>query len=299
MQADPMKNCFVVNVDTDPDPVAVYQADDEILEKYATTQRILNDHVGGKSAFSVMTAPMYRDRFFEPPFAEFWRAVTERGAELVLHPEEDLYGPPPGKNGDGSTYDNIEHMMSIILEKADYMRRAGHAFAAYRGGSHGMTPAIGSALKTAGIGIDLSCGPGVLWPERAASWANSPVSAYYMSGACCEQPARAGERDAIFEIPLAWDGLAITTAKRYVVGQNYMVNEFSNFEALCRVWDAIVARSQRAGRPQIVSMTCHTFAMSDEKFRSRLCRILEYVTRHGGMPVTPTEAKQIFDRCCK
>src|SRR5438128_1758318 len=119
------KNFFVVNVDSDPDPVTVFQEDDRILEKYATMQRILAEQVDGKSAFSVMTAPMYRDRFFERPFAAFWRSVTDKGAELVLHPEEDLYGPPLGKKGNGSSYDNIEHMTSIILEKAQYMRRAG------------------------------------------------------------------------------------------------------------------------------------------------------------------------------
>src|SRR5688572_1156448 len=101
---------LIVNVDTDPDPVSVYQDDASVLKKYARMREIIRAHAGGAAAYCVLTGPVCRDRFFEPPFVDFWRDVKGDGADLVLHPEEDLYGPPPGKVGDRSTYENITHM---------------------------------------------------------------------------------------------------------------------------------------------------------------------------------------------
>lgn len=284
---------LVVNVDSDPDPVTVYQDDASLLAKYRRMRDILGEHADGTGAWTVLTGPLCRDRFYEPPFTAFWRELADQGNDLVLHAEEDLYGPPPGKAPGSCTYDDIAHMRPLILAKAERMRGLGLPFAAYRGGYHGFTPAIGAVLREAGIGIDLSCAPGIVWPEKAAAWRDAPLSAYCMSAEDPAVPAPPSERDPLFEIPWAWDGVAPGTSRRFVAGENYMINEFSTLPAMCRVWDAVQARA--ASGPQIVSMVCHTFTMGQGEFEERLAGILIYVARQGGRFVTPRTARRLFD----
>lgn len=286
---------LVVNVDSDPDPVTVPQGDAAILAKYARMRGLLREHVGGAAAWTVLTGPLCRDRFFQSPFTEFWRQIVGDGADLVLHAEEDLYGPPPGTPAGACTYDDIAHMRPLILGKADEMQQLGLPFAAYRGGYHGFTPAIGAVLRQAGIGIDLSCAPGIAWPDKAAAWEGAPLSAYYMSGAVPARTAGATDADPLFEIPWAWDGEAPGTSRPRVVGENYMINEFSTLPALCRVWDAVAARAAARAEPTICSMVCHTYAMGDAACEERLAGILTYVARNGGRFVAPRVAKRIFD----
>lgn len=286
---------LVVNVDSDPDPVGVYQDDASLLAKYRRLKEILARHAGGTGAWTVLTGPICRDRFFEAPFVDFWRELGDGGVDLVLHAEEDLYGPPPGRPAGSCTYYDIAHMRPIILGKAEAMRGLGIPFAAHRGGYHGFTPEIGRAMKEAGIGIDLSCAPGIVWPEKAAAWGDAPLSAYYMSG---EQPTRvAGPREEapLFEIPWAWDGVAPGTSRRFVVGENYMINEFSTLPAMRRVWDAVAKRVRGDSAPQIVSMICHTYTMDRSEYEDRLTGILDYVAGYGARFVTPRNAKRIFD----
>ncbi|RDJ25520.1 hypothetical protein DWF00_14940 [Bosea caraganae] len=288
---------LVINVDSDPDPVSVYQDDASLLKKYGRMRRILAEHAGGAAAWTVLTGPVCRDRFFEPPFTDFWRELVGEGADLVLHPEEDLYGPPPGKEPGSCTYYDIAHMRPLILGKAEAMRGLGLPFAAYRGGYHGFTPEIGAVVKEAGIGIELSCAPGIAWLDKAAAWEGAPLSAYYMSATIPARPAAPGETGALFEIPWAWDAKAPGTARPRVVGENYIINEFSNLPAMSRVWDAVVARAQATPEPQIVSMVCHTFTMGQPEYEERLTGILDYVAENGGRFVTPSTARHIFDEC--
>lgn len=286
---------LVINVDSDPDPVSVPQDDASLLRKYGRMRAILAEHAGGAAAWTVLTGPVCRDRFFEPPFSDFWRALAGDGADLVLHPEEDLYGPPPGKEPGACTYYDIGHMRPLILEKAEAMRAQGLPFAAYRGGYHGFTPEIGAVVKEAGIGIELSCAPGIVWPDKAAAWDGAPLSAYYMSAAVPSQPAAPAEADPLFEIPWAWDAKAAGTSRPRVVGENYIINEFSTLPAMRRVWDAVIERAQASPEPQIVSMVCHTFTMGQPDYEERLTGILDHVARTGGRFVTPRAAKRMFD----
>lgn len=286
---------LVINVDSDPDPVSVYQDDASLLKKYGRMREILAAKAGGAAAWTVLTGPICRDRFFEPPFTDFWRALTGDGADLVLHAEEDLYGPPPGKAPGSCSYFDIAHMRPLILEKAETMRKLGIPFAAYRGGYHGFTPEIGAAVKEAGIAIELSCAPEIVWPDKAASWAGAPLSAYYMSGTNPARPAGPEETDALFEIPWAWDAKAPGTSRPRVVGENYIINEFSNLPAMSRVWDAVVARAAQTPEPQIVSMVCHTYTMGQPDYEERLLGILSHVAANGARFVTPRGAKKLFD----
>lgn len=286
---------LVVNVDSDPDPVSEYQDDASILSKYARMREILAEHTDGAAAWTVLTGPMYRDRFYAEPFTHFWRQLIADGADLVLHPEEDLYGPGPGTAPDSTTYYHADHMRDVIMSRVETFAQAGLPLSAYRGGYHGFTPEIGAILKQAGIAIDLSCAPGIVWPEKAAAWGEAPLSAYYMSQARPSAVAGPEETDALFEIPWAWDAKAPGKSRPFVVGENYMINEFSTLDAMKSVWDAVVARAAETDAPQIVSMVCHTYTMGREEFETRLMSILSHVRDTGGRFVSPTQAKTIFD----
>lgn len=286
---------LVVNVDSDPDPVSTYQEDHAILAKYSRMREIIGGHAGGAAAWTVLTGSLYRDRFYEGAFLPFWRALVADGADLVLHPEEDLYGPGPGTGPDSCSSYHTGHMRDVILSRARKMRDAGLPLSVYRGGYHGFTAEIGAILKEAGIGIELSCAPGIVWPEKAAAWDGARLSAYYMSSARPSEVADDDDIDPLFEIPWAWDGVAPGLSRRFVVGENYMINEFSNLEAMKRVWDAVVRRAAERGEQQTVSMVCHTYTMGLPEFETRLISILDYVKSNGGEMVSPTRAKAVYD----
>lgn len=285
---------FIVNIDSDPDPEDTPRNDAAVLEKYAVMKSIVDDCVDGKGTICVQTSPMYRDRFFEDPFLDFWRAWVADGGALTLHPEEDLYSTDATRLESGSYYSDIDHMEPIIRSKAELMADAGLPFAAYKGGYQGLTMNIAKVLSRVGIPIDVTCAPGIEWPEKLAAWRDAPTSAYYMSADACGRAAERGEESPVFEIPFGWDGESSDT-KRRLLNEHYLVNEFSSFESLCRVWDAIVERGARTDEDQIVGILCHTYAMQNAKL-SKQCRdILGYMRERGGTPVTATEAKAIYD----
>lgn len=286
---------LVLNVDSDPDPVSVHQEDAAVLAKYARMRELLRPYTNGAAAWTVMTGPRYRDRFYEAPFLDFWRAVVADGADLALHPEEDLYGPGPGTGPESCSYTYTGHMRDVITSRVQKMQAAGLRLAAFRGGYHGFTPEIGAIMKDVGIGIDLSCAPGIVWPQKAAAWGGAPVSAYYMSADRQSVPAAPDEAAPLFEIPWAWDGLTPGTARRFVVGENYLINEFSTVPAMQRVWDAVQRRAKEAGAPQIVSMVCHTYTMGQPEYEERLASILAHIGQSGGSFVSPTRARAIYD----
>lgn len=289
---------LLVNVDSDPDPVDTWQDDPSILTKYARMRDILAERTGGLAAWSILTGPKYRSRFFEPPYVEFWKERQAAGADLVLHPEEDLYGPGPGTGPESCSYTHTDHMREVIVSTVARARAAGLHLAAYRGGYHGFTAEIGAILREVGIGIDLSCAPGVEWPNKAALWKDAPLSAYYMSATDPAARADGTDEAPLFEIPWAWDAVEAGRSSRFrfVVGENYMINEFSTEDAMKRVWDTVMARADQAGTSQIVSMVCHTFTMGQPEYEDRLNAVLQHVAASGGRFTTPSQARQLFDR---
>jgi hypothetical protein len=151
------------------------------------------------------------------------------------------------------------------------------------------------ALEKVGIPTDVTCAPGILWPEKAAGWGNAPKSAYYMSNAACDREADSAEAKSLFEIPFGWDGEPSDTSTQRLLNTHYLVNEFSNYEALCAVWDTIVERAERSEIPQTVSLLCHTYAMSNDRLRNQCANILDYMRAHQGTPVTASEARDRYD----
>ena len=67
-----------MNVDSDPDPEDTPRNDAAVLEKYGIMKSIVDKCVDGNGTICVQTSPMYRDRFFEDPFMDFWRAWDYR-----------------------------------------------------------------------------------------------------------------------------------------------------------------------------------------------------------------------------
>ena len=195
---------FLVNVDTDPDPEDTPRDDAAVLAKYRVMKTLIDGRADGKAALCVQTSPLYRDRFIEEPFLGFFRDWAAEGADLVLHPEEDLYGTPETRLASGTRYADTDYMAGIIADRMQCIAERGLAFAANRGGYHGFTKGIAGLLRRAGIGIDLTCAPGIEWPEKVAPWGAAPLSAYYMAADDPARPAAPDAADALFEIPSGW-----------------------------------------------------------------------------------------------
>ncbi|PLP58027.1 hypothetical protein CYK37_17635 [Mesorhizobium loti] len=288
------KVLFVVNIDGDPDPETTPPNNPVVLEKYQVMKRIVDDHAGGKGSFCVQTSPMYRTRFFESPFTDFWHAWVKGGGDLALHPEEDLYCQPEARLSTGTHYEDAERMRNVIADGVIALARLGLTFAVYKNGYQAQTPAMVRHFTEAGIGIDMSCAPGIFWPEKLADWRSAPLSAFYLSGDDLGEANSLQDIGPLFEIPVGWSGLPSDTANR-LLNTQYLVNEFSDYEAITRVWDAIVHRGELEQRTQIVSFLCHTYTMADATYSDRLKRSLDYMVRNGGEPVSPREAQLRFD----
>ena len=286
---------FVVNIDGDPDPPHTPRNDQRVLEKYRVMQKLMDEFAEGKGVICMHTSPIYRDRFFQEPFMDFWREWTANGGELALHPEEDLYATAQTRLSEGTQYDHISHMEPIISETAAFMQSNDLPFAAYKGGFHGLTMAIVEVLVRAGIEIDLTGAPGIVWPTKTADWSDAPASAYYMSREAYRRPAESGTGCGMLEIPTAWDGQASDTGGGFLLNGHYLAVGRSTLGDVCRVWNAVVERGERTARPQIVALVTHTHALHREEFRQECAAVLEYVREHDGVPVTAREAKRTYD----
>jgi hypothetical protein len=282
---------FVVVVDSDPNRSSIGANDRYLLERYHITLNLLKKHIDGKGTVCVHTSPRYRRRFFDVPFLEFWEAWVENGGELILHPEEDVYFTPDSKQDNDSYYNDAQHMEQLITSKVEEMRKKKLRFVAFRGALFGLTNDILSALRKAELTIDLSGAPGCVLPERAADWSSAPISGYYMSEGSYLKASNRPGKDAVFEIPLGWDGHGTEFSR------NYLFHERSTLKKLRNVWDAIVKRSKQNKCPQFVNFLCHTYSMKNAKLRTQCEDILNYMKQHHGQPVTATEAKEIYDAC--
>ena len=172
---------LVVNVDADPDPVDTPADNDAVLEKYKIVQQLINERCSGKAVISVHSSPLYRERFIQSPFVDFWKEWTSGGGDLVLHMEEDFYALPENRRASSTGFENLEIVEQAMKETVSALSSEGLTCRAYRGGSNSMTPEIAEVLTELGISVDLSCAPGLIWKERAVNWARAPLSGYFMS----------------------------------------------------------------------------------------------------------------------
>ena len=146
---------LLVNVDADPDPVDTPADNDAVLEKYQIVQQLINERCDGKAVISVHSSPLYRERFIQPPFMDFWKEWTSGGGELVLHLEEDFYALPENQGASSTGFENLVIVEQAMKETLSALASEGLACRAYRGGSNSMTPEIARMLTELGISVDL------------------------------------------------------------------------------------------------------------------------------------------------
>ena len=135
--------------------------------------------------------------------------------------------------------------------------------------------------------VSIDCGP---IPEDSllAVGAEAALSAGYLP----ENPRApwAGQRRTkVLEIPIGSDGLG----SRY---QNILHIEQSDLDNLTRIWDALVARAEAEGRPQIVHALFHTGSTGKPEWVDRFHRFLDLVPRRRGQFITTSEARLLHDR---
>jgi hypothetical protein len=284
---------LVVNVDADPDPVDSPADNDAVLEKYQIIQQLINERCDGMAVISVHSSPLYRERFIQPPFVDFWKEWTSGGGDLVLHLEEDFYALPENRRASSTGFENLEIVEQAMKETLSALASEGLACQAYRGGSNSMTPEIAEVLTELGISVDLSCAPGLVWKERVVNWASAPLSGYFMSAQAPARAADPGEQGPLLEIPLGWDGINDGDDVPRKPNHHYLANESSTFEDLCRVWDIILKRADDTGNHQAVSLLSHTHTAKTARFHSQLDAFLRFATTNRGIPASLTEIRTL------
>jgi hypothetical protein len=285
---------FVVNIDSDPDPEDTPRDDDAVMEKYRIMKSIVDERVDGKGTICVQTSPMYRERFFEPHFLDFWRGWVQGGGDLTLHPEEDLYSTSETRLASGSYYSDTAHMEAVIRPKVELMNAEGLPFAAYKGGYQGLTTDIVRTLEAVGIPIDVTCAPGIDWPEKLAAWGDAPTSAYYMSRESRSEAAAPGASSPVLRFRSA--GTARARTRPGVCSTSTISS--TNFRAtrLCAACGIASWSAPKAPENRRSSAFCATPTRCRPTSCAGNAAILSYMTRAGGTPVTATEAKDIYDR---
>lgn len=237
--------------------------------------------VGGKVVFTVHSGTYCRKAFYEEPFLSYYRRAVGYGMEIAIHTHEEIAGK-------GTRNAEQGHMKGVILERKAELLKAGITPTTYRGGHFGYLEYLTPFLEQEGLLIDLSCAPGFNKPAWDAVWVDASFSAYYLcpenrTHMKCQHGA-----SKVLEVPLGADGLGSENT-------NYLYNEESDDENLARVWDAIAHRADTEGNPQIVHMLFHSSSMGIPKYVDRFRRFIEYARKKGGLCVTPSEAKRIYD----
>ncbi len=280
----------VLSIDGDPDPVAAPDPDTVVLRKYHKMNRLVTEYCGGNAAITLHSSPVFRDRFFNDDYMAFWRAWVADGKDLALHLEDDLYRAPDAPSGQPSIFHRPGEACRVLAAMLDRLDAAGVACRAFRGGSNGQSPSVAGFLADRGIGVDLSCAPGLHWPERGVDWAGSPVSAYVAAPRRLNTPVAdvAGGQGNLLIIPLGWDGRVPADRRR--PDSHFLANESSTLSQMKDVWDAITRRAADSGETQIVSFLCHTYAVEHPAIHARLQHILAHIRQRGGRFISLRDA---------
>lgn len=289
-QAHPAKVYLVPLIDVNwanfapSDPAKNYLHDAPPLEQCAVDVEqavaMLKDLTDGKAVLTIHSGTYCRTGFYEEPFLSLYRRAVAQGAELAVHPHEEVAGV-------GGRLKEQEHVKGVIRERKADLIRAGLPATCYRGGLNAYMNYLTAVLEEEELLIDFSCAPGFNQPKWDAVWAGAPRSAWYLA-AENYQRASAGPRSKVLEIPLGADGLGEAPI-------NYLYTEESDDENLRRVWEAILTQADRAQRPQFVHILYHTSSMGIPKFRDRFASFMTYAASHQGVFVTPAEAKRLYD----
>lgn len=243
--------------------------------------RELQSLTDGKFILSPHSGTYCRSGYYEGEMLEVYREAVAGGAELCVHLHEEI-------KGQGTRYAEWDHMQAMFKDCRTRLEAAGIRPVAYRGGHYAYHPFMNRLLEENDVFVDYSCCPGLNKPDREAIWTHAEFSAAYLP----EDPRvpwRGQPRTKVLEIPIGSDG----QGSEY---KNILHVEQSELENLARVWDVIVARAEREGRPQIVHCLFHTGSVGEARWLERYRRFLEMVPKRKGQFVTTAEAQLLRKR---
>jgi hypothetical protein len=259
------------------DPPKVEQSIGETRE----LGQMMLDLTEGRAVLTPHSGTYCRTGYYEAPLLEVYREWTARGAEVAVHLHEEI-------KGGGVRFGEEDHVREVFADCHRRLVEGGIVPVAYRGGHNAYAPFMNDVLSEHGIGVDLSCLPGLDKPEREAIWTEGGLSAYALPQDP-RAPVGQGTHSGIVEVPIGCDGGGTDY-------RNFLQIEQSEFDNHKRVWRVIRERAQREGRAQIVHMLFHTGSMGRADWVTRLLDFLKFVPTEGGSFVGAVEAAGAFRR---
>lgn len=249
------------------------------LEEATKSAEFMHEATGGHFVYALHTGTYCRTGFYDEPFMSVWKAAASRGAEIVVHPHEEIAGK-------GTLYGDPAHMRRITADAIARLRAAGIQPVGYRGGHYGYAAFMTRLLEELHLPLDFSAAPGFDRPDWEAAWKHAPFSAYYPAA---DDPARAVASGRVLEVPLGSDGRGSGNENLL-----YLDHEGADNASLAAIWDAVASRARESGQPQFIHTLYHTISMSSDGMRDRFRRFVDHACRHGGAMVTPSELHQKF-----
>lgn len=260
-------------------PPPVEQCAEEAEKVVDFYGRILDGHI----AIAVYTGTYGRDTFTEEPFLSTWRKTIANGGEILIHTHEEIARV-------GTRNSEPGHMEEVIRRQYSRMTEAGIQPAGFRGGLYGYANFLTPLMEELHLTAEFSAAPGVNRPDREAVWTGVPDTAFLLCPDDKLYVAPGCRKSGILEIPLGWDGEG-TENENYL----YVDYDLSSLENAKRIWDKILERGGREGRPQIIHTLFHTFSMADPAMVERYTRFADYMRETGGVPVSSAEARRHFE----
>lgn len=242
--------------------------------------REMRDLTGGKLILTPHSGTYCRTGYYEGEMLEVYREAVAGGGEIAVHLHEEI-------KGQGTRYDEYDHMQAMFIDCKQRLEAAGIKPVAYRGGHYAYHPFMNRLLPENDVFIDCSCAPGLNEPSREAIWTYAALSANYLPENP-RLPAAGQQRSSVFEIPIGCDGMGAAY-------RNLLHVEQSDMQNLSRIWDVLLARADQQRTPQIIHSLFHTGSVGKSEWIERYREFLEMVPRRGGEFVTTQEAKQIFE----
>lgn len=267
------------------DPARDFRIDPPKVEQSIGETRslcdILRDLTDGKTVLTPHSGTYCRSGYYEGEFIDIYRSVIANGGEVAVHLHEEI-------KGGGTRFGDKEHIREVFFACKQKYSGAEIPCRSYRGGHSAYAPFMNGFMKEADMDIDFSCAPGLNMPDREAIWVEAGLSGYYLASNPRDPSTPDRSHSQVFEIPIGSDGEGAAYG-------NILHIEQSNLENLMRIWNLIVDRAQAQDTPQIVHSLFHTGSMSQPDNVERFKRFLEFMPANGGVFVTPSEAKIIYD----
>lgn len=240
--------------------------------------RIMADQADGKCVLTPHSGTYCRNGLYEGEILDVYRRAVAQGGEVSVHLHEEI-------KGQGTRYHERGHMTQMVAEYQSRLQDAGMEPVAYRAGHYAYHPLMNEVLEQAGLLVDYSCCPGMSKPDREAIWVEAGYSAEFLPDNVRE-PWAGQHRSNVLEIPIGSDGAGASY-------ENILHIEQSGLDNLRRVWDAVVARAEAAGVPQIVHCLFHTASVGKPDWLERFQRFLDMVPERGGQFVSTREAQRM------